>query len=700
MESVDWFYVRGDDELGPFSGEHLQELLARGEIGPRTLIRKRTWMDWREAGTLDFLPAEPFLTDSGDAASSPPIATDGKPVEPTARLRPRARLRPVATILASLLIVATVAWSLSTRFKAGAPATQEAEAPGTVAQAAKSSSQLGWLNDPIVECSDLVKVSEPARSQAARQSGGTIDWEKELAGELGPPQQQPQPATPPPQGAIPPKKTLDPVTLYAQSKPAVATIRTKDDSGYDAGQGSGFFIPRELVGARYRYHELTEPSTHPGLQHAYLLTNFHVIRSAADAEVRLNDGRIGFVSDVVMEQESADLAVVSVFVIDGHSKPTKPVKTLPIADGPEPPVGERVYAIGSPKGLDASLSEGIVSGRREGNEESPGLQFTAPVSPGSSGGPLLNATGQVVGVVTALRRGGQNLNFAVPASEVVKCLMGPINSRDLWRGSGINGEEHYAYLSANFASRKLKKDGKVSGEFLEFLSKGKEKIGNETYGRRLESLAPTAVGQMGEWEYLLHFTIGRFAVPSACKTEGEAHAATNSFSAKVFQSIARANKDEQLAEKSLAEAIRLKPEFSPSYLHLAESLQRQGRFAEALKLAEQLLQRVPRCGEAYRLRGGCYAELDRDFDALTDFKMAAELGPSDPYNYRELGRCYAALRENEKAIEAYEAAIRLFPPKSVLVTECYWGMSACYERMGKVEQANACLEKAKRPVGP
>ena len=124
------------------------------------------------------------------------------------------------------------------------------------------------------------------------------------------------------------------------------------------------------------------------------------------------------------------------------------VSTLRIAQGLEPPVGQKVYAIGSPKGLEASLSDGIISGRREITEGISWLQTTTPISPGSSGGPLLDATGQVVGVVIAHRREGQNLNFAVPASEVIKFLMGPVNTRELWRGSGINGEEQDQYIRA------------------------------------------------------------------------------------------------------------------------------------------------------------------------------------------------------------------------------------------------------------
>ena len=77
-------------------------------------------------------------------------------------------------------------------------------------------------------------------------------------------------------------------------------------------------------------------------------------------------------------------------------------------------VGQKVYAIGSPQGLDLTLSDGMVSSLREG-EDGTFIQTTAPISPGSSGGGLFNERGVLVGIVTFQMRSGQNLNFAIPA---------------------------------------------------------------------------------------------------------------------------------------------------------------------------------------------------------------------------------------------------------------------------------------------
>jgi hypothetical protein len=78
-------------------------------------------------------------------------------------------------------------------------------------------------------------------------------------------------------------------------------------------------------------------------------------------------------------------------------------------------VGERVFAVGNPQGLEGTFSEGIVSSiRKVGMHKL--LQITAPISPGSSGGPVLNVKGEVIGVSVATYRGGQNLNFAIPVN--------------------------------------------------------------------------------------------------------------------------------------------------------------------------------------------------------------------------------------------------------------------------------------------
>jgi len=78
-------------------------------------------------------------------------------------------------------------------------------------------------------------------------------------------------------------------------------------------------------------------------------------------------------------------------------------------------VGDEVFVVGNPYGLEGTLSQGIMSGLRSVGPDSL-LQITAPISPGSSGGQVLNSQGEVIGVAVATLTDGQNLNFAIPVS--------------------------------------------------------------------------------------------------------------------------------------------------------------------------------------------------------------------------------------------------------------------------------------------
>ena len=111
---------------------------------------------------------------------------------------------------------------------------------------------------------------------------------------------------------------------------------------------------------------------------------------------------------VLAVDENDDLAVLKV---DGKNLPRLMLSQSQVA------VGEHVIAIGSPLGLQNTVSDGIVSGTPEIPKGRPLIQTTAPISPGNSGGPLLNGEGEVVGVVEAYVPHGQNLNLAIPINQ-------------------------------------------------------------------------------------------------------------------------------------------------------------------------------------------------------------------------------------------------------------------------------------------
>ena len=171
----------------------------------------------------------------------------------------------------------------------------------------------------------------------------------------------------------------------------------------------------------------------------YALTNSHVIAGAIGVEVDLSDGRT-VLADIVGDDPATDLAVLRLPETLPH---------LTLADSNALRVGDFVIAAGSPMGLARTVTMGIVSalGRtlpsREGGRTIDGIvQTDAPVNPGNSGGPLLDAQGHVVGINTAIIEGGQGLAFAVP-SNTAAFVLGEILAHGRVRRAllGIRAEE-------------------------------------------------------------------------------------------------------------------------------------------------------------------------------------------------------------------------------------------------------------------
>lgn len=181
-----------------------------------------------------------------------------------------------------------------------------------------------------------------------------------------------------------------PSELFQDVSQAVVRVVSLDGDGKPISQGSGFFVSTD------------------GL----VVTNFHVIEGAAAVRTQLYNNTYLEVTSVAAVSESDDIALLSTGA--------KGVPSLKLRDEGLPDTGTKVFAIGTPKGLANSLSDGLISGVREIAPGNQVLQTTTPISPGSSGGPLLDDQGTVVGVTTFYIGGGQNLNFAVPSATVAR----------------------------------------------------------------------------------------------------------------------------------------------------------------------------------------------------------------------------------------------------------------------------------------
>ena len=153
-----------------------------------------------------------------------------------------------------------------------------------------------------------------------------------------------------------------------------------------------------------------------------ILTNHHVIAGAHAIAVEFKDGR-SLLAEVVGADPLTDLAVLQV--------PAEGLLALPLGDSEQLRVGDWVIAIGNPFGLEHTVSAGIISAKertsRHVNLGDPDayysfLQTDASINPGNSGGPLLDLTGRVVGINTAINQGANNIGFAIPVNMISELL--------------------------------------------------------------------------------------------------------------------------------------------------------------------------------------------------------------------------------------------------------------------------------------
>jgi putative serine protease PepD len=187
-------------------------------------------------------------------------------------------------------------------------------------------------------------------------------------------------------------EAIDLKSLAKKARPAVMLLVVSDANGKEIATGTGFLVSSD----------------------GKLITNHHVIENAASAVAKAETGGLFPVEGVLADDPKNDLVLLK---LKG-----KDLSFLPLGNSEKIEVGTRIAVIGSPLGLEGTLSEGIVSAVRVVPGEQHLLQITAAISPGSSGSPLLTAKGEVVGVATSLLREGQALNFAVPV-EVIGALL-------------------------------------------------------------------------------------------------------------------------------------------------------------------------------------------------------------------------------------------------------------------------------------
>lgn len=179
--------------------------------------------------------------------------------------------------------------------------------------------------------------------------------------------------------------------IVQKTFPSVVMLLMEDANSQPLSLGSGFFVNGDVVA-----------------------TSLHVIEGASGGYAKIIGEKQKYsIAGLVGADRQRDLALLK--IAGAESPPLK------LGDSSRVAVGDEVYAIGNPFGLEGTFSQGIVSGIRQIGSDFL-FQITAPISPGSSGGPLLNPHGEVIGITVAAFKGGQNLNFAIPGSYLALLL--------------------------------------------------------------------------------------------------------------------------------------------------------------------------------------------------------------------------------------------------------------------------------------
>ena len=224
---------------------------------------------------------------------------------------------------------------------------------------------------------------------------------------------------------------LNTVQIYSLTRPGIVTVQGVQNQNTVFGVqpvsvlGSGFVI-------QYQNSD-------------YIVTNYHVAGATSNLTVTFSDGD-SYSATLVGSDPYVDLAVLSV-----QEAPASEFDPLQVIPSSTLPVGAPVAVIGNPFGLSGSMTFGIVSALgRTLQDPTAGnfsiadvIQFSAPINPGNSGGPLLDSSGNVVGITTAVVSGSQGVGFAIPSDTIIRELPSLITSGTYTQHSylGIQGTD-------------------------------------------------------------------------------------------------------------------------------------------------------------------------------------------------------------------------------------------------------------------
>jgi tetratricopeptide (TPR) repeat protein len=400
--------------------------------------------------------------------------------------------------------------------------------------------------------------------------------------------------------------------IYKENGPAVVVVISIDREGKPVGQGSGFIVREDGV----------------------IVTNYHVVNMASDIKIKIGD-KVRDVEGLLHVDPENDIAIIKV---EGKDYPK-----VRLGDANKAQVGEKIYAIGSPQGLENTISEGILSGIREIDPERKILQMTAAISQGSSGGPVFNSSGEVIGIATFLIAETQNLNFALP----VNLIMAGLSKKELVSPQEACkldfNETASCWFYQGLAYGSIGQHDRAADAFKRSLNIDTKKA--ETYVNLGVSYA-----NMGKYQEAIDMLNQALKVdPNRAETLsklGTIYSQMEKYEDAVF---------------NLKKSIDLKPGDPLTHFNLAVTYGKLHQHREAIESIKETIRLVPNYPDAHGFLGFSYGNLGMYPEASAAFKAAIRLSPDDPRMHLGLGKAYVNMGEKASALEEYKILMKLNP---------------------------------------
>ena len=427
---------------------------------------------------------------------------------------------------------------------------------------------------------------------------------------------------------------LTPSQVYDKVKDSVVIIKTLNKQDEAVALGSGVVLPSGKIA-----------------------TNCHVVKGGASFQVGRSESLVPAMFHA--GDENKDLCLLLAFKRVGTPAQIGKAVTLK--------VGDTVYAVGAPKGLELSLSNGIVSQLRSGPP--PLIQTTAAISHGSSGGGLFDSEGRLVGLTTLYIDDGQSLNFAMP----VEWLEG------IQPGKGMESKQR---SKVDWITRAAALEEKWDWQRL--LAWGSQWVKAE----HNDAGAWFAIGRshqnLGQLEQAIT------AYRQTIRINPEYHSAWHNLG-MVYAKLERYDD----AVVALRQSIRGDPSNPKTWFILGVVYKDQNRSDDAVSAFRQTLRMDPRHDDAWHFLGLIYDNSKRYTEAIAAYRQALAINPEHTGALTGLGATYTTLERYPDAIAAYRLALRINSEDIM----AWGGLALAYHFSGDTTAALQAV-KSLRPLNP